>query len=296
MNKFKDMMLFCSVVEQGNFAKAAKTLNVTPAIVGRRISAMEESLGFILFNRSTRQMQLTGAGQDYYRGCKQILAQVSELEDDLRTDNQVTPSGLIRISAPDGLTDKLLMSAISEFKHQYPNIHFAISLENHSVDLVEQDIDLAFRLSLDMQDSNYIATKLTETSFGLFASANYLKLHGKPNTINELENHDCIQMTHNRYGGYWLFGQADNITKYRQPWSMTVTNTQGLISAANQDLGIAMIPLLFAEKEPSLVKLEHFTDFPTVGVYAMYPTKQHLPYRMRLFLDFVKLWFKRYNA
>jgi DNA-binding transcriptional LysR family regulator len=295
MNKFKDMSLLCKVVEKGNFAQAAKSLNVTPAIVGRRITALENSLGFLLFNRSTRQMHLTAAGQDYYRGAKKILGEVIELEDGLKTDNQVNPNGIIHISAPDGLGSDFLVKAIKDFKQDYPNIQFALHLDNRPMDLIENNIDLTFRLSFDLQDSSYIVTKLTETTFGLFGSAQYLKTHGVPKSIEDLKDHDCIQMGASRYGDYWTLMQNGEVIAYRQDWSLIVSNSQSVIQALSSDMGIAIMPMLFVDRyviPNNLVQIKGISDFPNIGVYALFPTKNHLPYRLRLFLDFIKEWFK----
>ena len=295
MNKLKDMDLLCKVVEKGNFAQAAKSLNVTPAIVGRRITALENSLGFLLFNRSTRQMQLTNAGKEYYQGAKKIIDNVIELEDGLKTDNQVNPSGTIRISAPDALGSDFLVKAIKDFKQDYPNIQFSLHLDNRPIDLIENDIDLTFRLSVGLEDSSYVVTKLTETTFGLFASAQYLKNHGVPKSLKELKKHDCIHMGESRYGDYWPIIHNGEIINYRQDWSLIVSNSQSMIQAISSDMGIALMPMLFINQHittNNLVQIKGISDFPNIGVYTLFPTKNHLPYRLRLFLDFIKKWFK----
>jgi DNA-binding transcriptional LysR family regulator len=240
-------------------------------------------------------MLLTNAGQEYYQGAKKIIADVVELEDGLKTDNQVNPSGTIRISAPDGLGSDFLVKAIKDFKQDYPNIQFSLHLDNRQIDLIENDIDLTFRLSVGLQDSSYVATKLTETTFGLFASAYYLESRGVPTSLGELKNHDCIHMGDSRYGDYWAIMRNGEIINYRQDWSLIVSNSQSMIQAISSDMGIALIPMLFINQHiipNNLVQIKGISDFPTIGVYALFPTKSHLPYRLRLFLDFIKEWFK----
>ena len=134
MNKFEDMKLFCQVVERGSFASTANVLNVTPAIVGRRISALEQSLGFKLLNRTTRRMKVTSAGLSYYEGCKRIIEDVLELEESIFTQNTHRPCGQIRLSAPDGLGDALLIDIIQKFQDLYPEIRFDLQLDNQRVD------------------------------------------------------------------------------------------------------------------------------------------------------------------
>ncbi|WP_253952097.1 LysR family transcriptional regulator, partial [Photobacterium sanctipauli] len=202
MDKYKNMQLFCTVVEKGSFAKAAKTIGVTPAIVGRRIADLENELGLVLLNRTTRSMQLTPGGKDYYQGVKRIVEDIDRLEDSLSSDHQNNPSGLIRLSAPDGL-GPFLIQAISIFRANYSNIRFDLILSNAQTNLIKEEVDLTFRLSFDLQDSSYIATKLGSTTFSLYASPKYLAIKGIPTHFSELEHHDCIHMGSNRYGDVW---------------------------------------------------------------------------------------------
>lgn len=295
MDKFRDMELLCSVVEKGNFAKAAKAIGVTPAIVGRRISALEDKLGLVLFQRTTRSMQLTHAGKSYYEGAKQLLEQVEHLEHSLTQEHQDNPSGLIRLSAPDELGRQFLIHAIAKFQKSYPDIHFDLSLNNSPVNLIDEDIDLAFRLSFDMQDSSHVAVKLSQTSLGLYASPRYIEDYGVPEDIQALQSHRCIQMGSSRYGSSWNLEKNGQRINHRQAWALTVSNTSSLFEALLSDMGIAMVPTMFCHKyveQGRLVLLEGISDFPEVGVYAIYPTRKHLPYRLKIFLNFLKGWFE----
>ena len=294
MDKYKNMQLFCTVVEKGSFAKAAKTIGVTPAIVGRRIADLENDLGFVLLNRTTRSMQLTPGGKDYYQGAKRIVEDVEQLEDSLTSEHQNNPSGLIRLSAPDGL-GPFLVEAIKAFREDYPNIRFDLNFSNTQTNLIEEEIDLTFRLAFDLQDSTYIATKLSSTTFGMYASPEYLENRGVPTHFSELEQHDCIHMGSNRYGDVWtLIVDGKNVT-YRQPWTMVASNTTALIQALEIGMGIGVIPSIFVREQinqQQLKELSGLTSFPEIGIYGMFPTKKHMPYRMALFLSFLKQWFK----
>ena len=291
MDKLKDMQLFCEVVERGNFAKAAKKIGVTPAIVGRRIASLENALGFILLNRTTRTMTLTPSGKAYYDGAKKIIENIEELEEVLGMEHHGSPHGNIRLSAPDALGSPLLIDTIKAFREKYPNIRFDLLLQNNQVDLVEQSIDLAFRLSFDLQDTSYIATKFGETTFGLYAAPSYLAKHGTPTCIKDLDDHHCIHMGENRYGNYWhLQINGQNIT-YRQPWSIVVSNTDSLKRALTTGMGIGIVPKLFMKEEVNngtIKEIIGLTESPTIGIYGIYPTKKHLPQRLKLFLNFLK--------
>lgn len=293
MDKLKDMQLFCEVVERGNFANAAKSIGVTPAIVGRRIAALENSLGFVLLSRTTRKMLLTPSGKAYYEGAKKIIENLEELEDALGSEHQKTPGGVIRLSAPDGLGSPFLVEAINEFQKTYPNVRFDLLLQNNHVNLVEESIDLAFRFSFDLQDSSYIANKFGETTFNMYAAPSFIDLYGIPESFNDLENFKCLHMGANRYGDYWnLIVDGKNIT-YRQPWSVVLSNTESYLAAIVKGMGIGVLPELFARSElnnKTIIKIEELADFPTIGIYGIYPTRKHMPHRLRLFIDFLKDW------
>ncbi|NLS12899.1 LysR family transcriptional regulator [Vibrio sp. SM6] len=284
------MQLFCTVVDKGSFAKAAKALNVTPAIVGRHIAALENALGFILLNRTTRNMQLTPGGKAYYEGAKAVLESIDQLEDSLSSSHQVNPSGLVRLSAPDAM-GPFLMQAIKAFRQHYSNIRFDLMLSNQPINLIEHKIDVSVRLSYDLQDSSYIAIKLGDTRSGFYASPNYLAQHGTPTQYQELEQHDCLHMGSSRYGDNWMLQVDGKTVAYRQPWVAVISDTHTLIRALCDDMGITVMPSLFVQSEVQrgdLVELKNLADFPPVNIYAMYPTRKHLPYRLTLFLDFLK--------
>jgi DNA-binding transcriptional LysR family regulator len=290
MDKYRNMQLFCTVVDRGSFSKAAKALGITPAIVGRHIAAMEESLGFVLLNRTTRSMHLTPGGKAYYEGAQTVLSQIEQLEDSLTTAHQNNPEGLIRLSAPDAM-GPFLMKAIKEFRTEYSGIRFDLALSNSKSNLIEEEIDLSIRFAFELQDSSYIATKLGESEFGLYAAPSYIDEYQAPSDYTELKNHDCLHMGSSRDGDYWMLTVDGKSLSYRQPWVAVISDTNTLIQATMDGMGIAMIPSVFVNthiNNGDLVKIENVADFPLVNIYGMYPTRKHVPYRLSLFLEYLK--------
>lgn len=290
MDKYRNMQLFCTVVDRGSFSKAAKALGITPAIVGRHIAAMEESLGFVLLNRTTRSMHLTPGGKAYYEGAQTVLSQIEQLEDSLTTAHQNNPEGLIRLSAPDAM-GPFLMKAIKEFRTEYSGIRFDLALSNSKSNLIEEEIDLSIRFAFELQDSSYIATKLGESEFGLYAAPSYIDEYQAPSDYTELKNHDCLHMGSSRDGDYWMLTVDGKSLSYRQPWVAVISDTNTLIQATIDGMGIAMIPSVFVNthiNNGDLVKVENVADFPVVNIYGMYPTRKHVPYRLSLFLEYLK--------
>ncbi len=290
MDKYRNMQLFCTVVDRGSFSKAAKALGITPAIVGRHIAAMEESLGFVLLNRTTRSMHLTPGGKAYYEGAQTVLSQIEQLEDSLTTAHQNNPEGLIRLSAPDAM-GPFLMKAIKKFRSDYKGIRFNLALSNSKSNLIEEEIDLSIRFALELQDSSYIATKLGESEFGLYAAPSYIDEYQAPSDYKELKNHDCLHMGDSRDGDYWMLNVDGKSLSYRQPWVAVISDTNTLIEATVDGMGIAMIPSIFVNshvKRGHLVKIQDVAEFPIINIYGMYPTRKHVPYRLSLFLEYLK--------
>ncbi|WP_261844833.1 LysR family transcriptional regulator [Aliamphritea ceti] len=293
MDKLRDMHLFVTAVEKGSFSQTAKTVGLTPAMVGRRIAAIEAELGFMLFNRTTRRMELTPGGRTYYDGCKSILANVSELEESVTSAHQTNPKGRIKLSAPDGLGSPFLIEAVKVFRKSYPQVSFDIDLSSTPLDLIKEQIDLSIRLAFELDDSSMVASRLGRTTFGLYASEDYLSERGKPASLDVLKEHDCLHMRGSKYGDYWSVIVDGNVVNFRQPWALTVPNTECIIQAVSDGMGIALIPRMFAreaEEEGKLKLLNGIAEFPALSIYAMYPTRKHLPYRVHLFLDFLKQW------
>lgn len=290
MDKYRNMQLFCTVVDRGSFSKAAKALGITPAIVGRHIAAMEESLGFVLLNRTTRSMHLTPGGKAYYEGAQTVLSQIEQLEDSLTTAHQNNPEGLIRLSAPDAM-GPFLMKAIKKFRSDYKGIRFDLALSNSKSNLIEEEIDLSIRFALELQDSSFIATKLGESEFGLYAAPSYIDEYQAPSDYKELKNHDCLHMGDSRDGDYWMLNVDGKSLSYRQPWVAVISDTNTLIEATVGGMGIAMIPSIFVNshvKRGDLVKIQDVAEFPIINIYGMYPTRKHVPYRLSLFLEYLK--------
>jgi DNA-binding transcriptional LysR family regulator len=251
---------------------------------------MEESLGFVLLNRTTRSMHLTPGGKAYYEGAQTVLSQIEQLEDSLTTAHQNNPEGLIRLSAPDAM-GPFLMKAIKKFRSDYKGIRFDLALSNSKSNLIEEEIDLSIRFALELQDSSYIATKLGESEFGLYAAPSYIDEYQAPSDYKELKNHDCLHMGDSRDGDYWMLNVDGKSLSYRQPWVAVISDTNTLIEATVDGMGIAMIPSIFVNshvKRGDLVKIQDVAEFPIINIYGMYPTRKHVPYRLSLFLEYLK--------
>lgn len=182
--------LFCKAAELGGFTAAARVLGVTPAAVSRAIGRLEARLAVQLFTRSTRQIQLTEPGQDYYRQCSQALAQIEEAERAL-TGRQSEPAGTVRISVPTTYGHHRLLPVLPRFLALYPQVRVEVHVGNRNIDFVQDGYDLAIRLGLP-EDGRLIARVLEHATLGVFAAPAYLAARGTPASLDDLAHHDCI--------------------------------------------------------------------------------------------------------
>ncbi|NVO57933.1 hypothetical protein HW561_19215 [Rhodobacteraceae bacterium B1Z28] len=181
--------------------------------------------------------------------------------------------------------------AINEFRCSYPDVHFELHLTNQPVDLIEERIDLAFRLTYDLQDSAMIARKIGHAKLCLYASNEYLKQKGQPVELADLEHHDCVHVGTTRYGDYWTIIESGKIVRFRKPWSLIIPNTLSLVQAVAEGAGIAAISDLFVRDHAcanQLIRLDGVVEFPDLEFFALYPSRKHLAYRVTLFSDFLR--------
>ncbi|RYZ87536.1 MAG: LysR family transcriptional regulator, partial [Moraxellaceae bacterium] len=182
--------LFCLCAEQGSFTAAAVIAGITPAAVSRNIARLEQRLGVTVFTRSTRRINLTDAGQVYFQRCKEVLGQLADAEREL-TGNQLSPTGVVRISVPTPFGHFRVVPLLPLFTARYPGVRLEVQLSNQNVDLTGP-FDLAIR-GRNLADSNLIVRHLEHAQLVTVASPQYLAQAGRPETLEQLRLHNCIQ-------------------------------------------------------------------------------------------------------
>ncbi|WP_428266140.1 LysR substrate-binding domain-containing protein [Haliangium sp.] len=182
--------IFCTIVEAGNFTKAAKQLGITPAAVSRAVARHEDTLGVPLFRRSTRSVTLTDAGQLYFDQCRQALALIEGAERSL-SEQQAAPRGLVRMSVPTTYGHYRVLPLVGDFLARYPEVSLELNVSHENVDFVTDRYDLAVRMG-PLDDSALIARKLEDAEAGVFASPDYIERRGRPRHPRELTQHTCV--------------------------------------------------------------------------------------------------------
>ena len=293
---FDDMQLgsielFVLAGEQGSFTAAAAMAGVTPAAVSRSISRLEERLGVRLFVRTTRQIRLTDGGKVYFEQCRQALSQLVEAEREV-TGQQAAPSGKLRISVPTPYAHYRLLERIAAFRLQFPEVQVEVHVSNRNIDFAEEGYDLAGR-GRAPQDSTLIARKLEDAALVLVASPAYLKRRGKPNTLEELAGHDCIQFVLPSTGRLipWQFMRdGQEIELAGSDAIVCAEDFLGMGTLAVHGGGIAQTYRFAVERElasGALVELLPQHGGCSRPFYLIYPHARHLSLRVRSFVDFV---------
>lgn len=289
----QEIRLFADVATQGSFASAAKIHNMDPSSVSRAIASLEASLNLRLFQRTTRRLSLTEAGETY-------LAKVVPLIDELdRVSNEAKniehcPAGILRISASVTFGQTYVLPLISRFRELYPNIQLECLFTDTPLDLVAERIDLAIRLAPTIQ-GNLVITKLFDTQYRVVASPEYLRKHTAIQSPCDLSNHECILFNLKQYQSGWHFLQGDNSLDVPITGKLTLSPASSIRQATLLGLGPSLLPNWLIDDDINEGKLINClpqwrvtaTTFDTAA-WIVYPSRSYLPHKVRVMIDFLK--------
>jgi len=288
LNKLREIECFIAVAELGSFVKAADALGISKAAVSRTVLELEARLGSRLMQRTTRRLSLTEAGTLYLERCKQIVAALEEA-DDLLSAGAAKPTGLLRINAPLTFGVLHLAPLWPMFMEQHEDVALDITLSDRIVDIIDEGYDLAIRIAR-LSDSSLVHRKLTSTSLHVCASPAYLDKHGTPSHPQDLAQHQTISYSYNQSKDEWQFGGPEGPVSVRINSRMHVNNGDSCVQAALGGIGITRQPTFMIDqylRSGQLVPV--LTDYtsPELGIYAVYPSRAHLPAKVRAMLDFL---------
>lgn len=294
MNKLREIECFIAVADLGSFVKAADALGISKAAVSRTVLELEARLGSRLMQRTTRRLSLTEAGTLYLERCKQIVAALEEA-DDLLSAGASKPSGLLRINAPQTFGVLHLAPLWPMFLERHPGVALDITLSDRIVDIIDEGFDMAIRIAR-LADSTLVHRKLTTTSLQVCASPAYLEKHGTPTHPDELARHETISYSYNASKDEWPFNGPDGPVSVRVNSRMHVNNGDSCVAAALGGVGITRQPTFMIDqylRSGQLVPLLTEYTSPELGIYAVYPSRAHLPAKMRAMLDFLSEAFEQ---
>lgn len=289
------MRVFARVIDEGSFARAARALDLAPAVVTRLIAELEEHLGARLINRTTRRIALTDAGETYLAHARRILVEVDEA-DALAASSTAEPRGHLRVLLPPAFAVHQVAKHLPRFRARYPRVTFEFSVPG-PVETVDENFDITIlMLGRKQLAGDFVAWRLARSEVILCAAPAYLDRRGRPSHPRELTQHDPIMPTLPNAPRELTFhrGAGDAGTERVSivpPASILNTNhidTNYAVALAG--MGITGLPSFVAEDallENALERVLPQWHLLTVSVYAATPTRKHLPARTRAFIDFL---------
>ena len=288
MQKLHEMAVFSRVVATGSLSSAARELGLSPALVSRRIAALEARLGVRLLHRTTRSLRLTEEGASYLDTCSRVLTEIAEADAAVGA-GRVEPQGALKVAIPASFGNRHIAPLIPAFAARYPKVQLALSLSDRAVNIIEEGFDLAIRIA-HLEDSSLAARKLAPNRRVVCASPAYLDRHGTPRTPQDLARHNCL--TTSDFAMTWDYTGPDG-----KPGSVRVAgryacdNWEVLREWALAGLGVALKSTWDVRRhleDGSLVPLCPGYTFGTdVAIYAVYPHRRFLPAKTRAFIEFL---------
>ncbi|WP_053214064.1 LysR family transcriptional regulator [Pseudomonas sp. Q12-87] len=283
--------LFCMAAEAGSFTAAANLAGVTPAAVSRSIFRLEERLGSRLFVRTTRSIRLTEAGRSYFEQCRQALTQLVEAQQEVMGAQSV-PSGQLRISLPTTYGHHRILPLLPAFRALYPQVSVDIHLGNRNIDFVAEGYDLAIRVRAQ-PDSSMIARLLEDAKLVVVATPEYLRQAGTPQTLEDLNDHQCIQFELPSSGRRisWLFtvdGKEQEV--FGQGSYSCSDDVLGGVTLAKHGAGLFQTYRFIVEQELAdgrLVEVLQPFSGRSRPFTLLYPHGRYVPQRVRAFVDFL---------
>lgn len=283
MEDLNEIKIFIQVVTRGSFTLAAEFLGLTKSTVSRKVAMLESRLGVRLLTRTTRQLYLTEEGEDFYKRCERILRDLEEAELAV-SSAQEKVAGHLKIILPIELGQLVMGRVIGEYLQRYPGVTIEAELTNRKIDMLEEGVDLMFRLGLD-KDSSLISRRLTSAHPVLVASPQYIERRGLPNTPSDLERHECIVS----YMPTWTFYKEGMEKTVKPSGAMKSNNITCTREAAIAGLGITLIPSFLVEDiiaKGELIRIMEDWQGQSRHIYALYPSRQYKPQKLKTFLSF----------
>ncbi|MCD4505273.1 LysR family transcriptional regulator [Chromobacterium piscinae] len=287
MDRLTAMQVFAEVAQLGSFTAAGDKLDMSRPMVTRYVEELEQWLGVRLLQRSTRKVTLTDAGLACLARCRQMLELADEVRADAgQRDGQVR--GLLRVAASTSFGLAVLGGAVAEFGERHPQLRVDLQLGDRAVNLIEERIDLAIRITNE-PDPGLVGRRLCDCRSLLVAAPSYLARYGAPLSPEDLERHRCL--SYSNFGrSEWKLNRGGEERKVRVAGNISGNEASALLSAAVAGAGIAMQPSYLAAHHVSrgeLVALLPEWQPIVLGIHALYPSRRLLPLALRSLLDFL---------
>jgi DNA-binding transcriptional LysR family regulator len=290
VDKLKQIESFVGVATRGSLTAAAKVEGVAPAVIGRRIDALEQRLGVKLMVRTTRRITLTHEGTGFLDDCQRILTELAGAEAGVSAGG-AKASGYLRITAPAGFGRRHVAPMVPRFIAQHPDVRVSLNLSDRVIDIVGENFDCAVRVG-DMPDSTLVGMRLADNRRQCVATPAYLKRAGTPKTPADLHRHECLTLSSDASQTRgWAFLVDGSLTHLRPSGRLDCSDGQVLHEWCLQGLGIAWRSTWEVDSDIAGGRLCSVLDefmAPPNGIYAVFAHARHLPLRVRLWVEYLK--------
>ena len=296
MDKLRAMETFVAVAARGSLAAAARAEGVAPAIVGRRLDALEELLGVKLMVRTTRRITLTHEGSSYLEDCQRLLGEIASAEASVSAGG-IRPKGHLRLTAPAGFGRRHVAPLVPLFRERHPEVTISLNLSDRVIDLAAEGYDCAVRVG-DLPDSSLVSVRLADNRRLCVASPRYLQHHGRPQQPQDLARFDCLVLSSDASQTRgWAFqlpardGRPGELVYLRPSGPLDCSDGQVLHEWCLAGFGIAWRSIWEVEADIAAGRLVSLLDDYAAapnGIYAVFPQRKHLALRVRLWIDFLK--------
>jgi DNA-binding transcriptional LysR family regulator len=289
MDHFKQISTFVDVASRGSLSAAARAEGIAPAMIGRRLDALEERLGVKLLQRSTRKIALTNEGIAFLEDCQRILTDLENAESAV-SERSARASGHLLISAPAGFGRQHVAPLVPSFLAEHRDVAITLNLNDRVVDLIGEGVDVAIRIA-SLSDSNLIGVKLADNKRVVVASPAYIKRHGAPLSLDDLARHNCLAISSEGSQRGWTFRQNGKNVTLKVVGNMVCNDGAVLHDWALEGKGLAWRSMWEVGTEIESGKLVTVLDefaAPGNDIYAVFAQRRHLPLRIRAFVDFLR--------
>lgn len=289
MDRLQSMKILTCVVDSGGFSAAADQLGLSQAQVTRHVAALESDLGLRLLERTTRRMHLTEIGEAYLERCRRILALVEEA-DAMGEAHRGEPRGVLRLTSSVSFARVHLAPAVAAYMQQFPETGFDLILSDRTLNMVDEGIDLAFRITQAV-DPGLVARRLAPCRIVVCAAPAYIERRGRPSTPADLLDHDCLSHSYFKRS-VWPFRGAGGEQNIAVP-TRVAGDVDFLHALARAGAGVAHLPSYMLGDDiraGALVQLLENDEIPPASIYAVYPSRHYLLPKVRSFLDFFTAW------
>lgn len=289
MGQFRQISTFVDVVAKGSLSAAARAEGIAPAVIGRRLDALEQRLGVKLLQRTTRKLALTNEGAAFLEDCQRILTELESAEAAV-TERSARATGHLLISAPAGFGRQHVSPLLPSFLAENRDVRATLNLNDRMVDLIGEGVDVAIRIAT-LSDSSLVGVKLADNHRVLVATPAYLKRHGTPRALDELSKHNCLAISSDGSQRGWTFTVDGKIVTIKVSGNMACNDGAVLHDWVLAGKGLAWRSMWEVGGDIEAGRLQTVLGeyaAPGNDIYAVFAQRNHLPLRIRAFVDFLR--------